>query len=597
MLRWRLAWFITLCIAFCATECTASVDISGISGFHSIDVSTPVEGKRVALVIGNARYKHTPELANTTRDAQAVAGMLRKFGFDATLVLDVTKAGLLSALRQFGEKVRGAELAIVFYSGSGVAVDETSYLVPVDFSATLTEKDAVIAELVPASALVQAMKSAQGPKLIILDDCRDDPFAPKDSSGKLIHSSPRTEAAATDLDRNLMIAYSTRYGGLANDGPSGGNSPYTENLIKVLSEPGVEARIALERVRDAVYKATNGQQDPTTEGTLGPQLVFINPKLAERSVKSLASPDGKLEEASKAFALIKDTTSPAMLESFAKVFPNTIYAEFASVRAEELRKSILVAPQSQTASRTPKRKAFVVGIKTYDNLPPERQLTKTINDARSVAETLKEDGFEISERLEDIDRRTFNMRWQEFVHSVQPGDEVVFYYSGHGIEVGGSNYLVPRDVPKFTEGQEQLIRSESISFSELQNQLAQRGPKMSLFILDACRDNPFDETGAKSLGGQKGLRPVPEVRGTFVMFAAGYQQSALDRLSESDSDPHSVYTRKLLPLAKKKGLRLQDLAVQVREEVEDLAMTVSHTQVPAYYDQLRGKFCLAGCGE
>lgn len=107
MLRWRLAWFITLCIAFCATECTASVDISGISGFHSIDVSTPVEGKRVALVIGNARYKHTPELANTTRDAQAVAGMLRKFGFDATLVLDVTKAGLLSALRQFGRRFGG----------------------------------------------------------------------------------------------------------------------------------------------------------------------------------------------------------------------------------------------------------------------------------------------------------------------------------------------------------------------------------------------------------------------------------------------------------------------------------------------------------
>jgi hypothetical protein len=91
------------------------------------------------------------------------------------------------------------------------------------------------------------------------------------------------------------------------------------------------------------------------------------------------------------------------------------------------------------------------------------------------------------------------------------------------------------------------------------------------------------------------LAPVPEARGVFVMFAAGYQQAALDRLNDQDSSPNSVYTRKLLPLMKKVGLKLQDVAVQVKDEVEDLAMTVNHTQVPAYYDQLRGKFCLAGC--
>ncbi|MGO9543597.1 MAG: caspase domain-containing protein [Rhodomicrobium sp.] len=563
------------------------------AGFVRTDVPNSVEGKRVALVIGNADYKNSPQLENTRNDAKAVADALNRFGFQTTLRLDVTKAGFLSTLREFRDQARGAELAIMFYSGSGIAVDETSYLVPVDHSA-LTDKAALLPELVPASALAQALDTVRGPKLIILDNCREDPFAPKETTARS-HQSSVLKGIATGLDRNLMVAYSTRYGGIAADGPPGGNSPYTENLIKILNEPGLEARIALDRVRDAVYSATNGQQDPNTEGTFGSKLVFINPKLAEKSLKSSTTSDNKIEEASKAFALIKDTTSPAMLESFSKLFPDTIYAEFARVRAEELRKELVVTAPVPSAAHSPKRRAFVVGIKTYDNLPPDKQLTKSINDARSIAAILKEDGFEAVKPMEDIDRRTFNLRWQEFVQSVQPGDEVVFYFSGHGVEAGGLNYLVPRDVPRFREGQDQLLKSESINFSELQNQLAQRGPKMSLFILDACRDNPFDETGTKSLGGQKGLRPVTEVNGTFVMFAAGYHQSALDRLNDLDSDPNSVYTRRLLPLAKKKGLRLQDLAFQVREEVVELAMTANHTQVPAYYDQLRGKFCLAGC--
>ena len=579
-------------------------------------VQPATAGKRVALVIGNGQYVTLPPLANTRNDARSVADALTTYGFQTTLQLDLSLAATRTALAAFRQASAGAELAIVFYSGSGIAVDQVNYLVPIDHSGHGTGTSAVLTELIPATDIVKALDLVAGSKLIILDSCRDNPFqkapsTPSKSRGVINASGQqqtRSNQAKMDIastDLNLMIAYSTRYGDLALDGPPGGNSPYTEGLLKLLAEPGLDARLVFERVRDVVYAATKGQQNPLTEGSLGDKLVFINPKLqaAPNPQPTSAAPKPadvakslKLEEASKAFAMIKDSTSPAMLDAFVQAFPDTIYAEFARVRAEEIRKTTTVALAVSPRGSGPKRKALVIGIKTYDNLPASRQLTKAVNDARAVTLALKDVGFEVDKAAEDIDRRTFNLRWQDFIQSVQADDEVVFYFSGHGIEVGGVNYLIPRDVPTFREGQNQLLKAESINFHDLQQQLAQRRPKMALFIIDACRDNPFDETGTKSLGSSKGLRPVPETRGMFVMFAAGYQQTALDRLNDQDTDPHSVYTRKLIPLMKKKDMKLQDLAVQVREEVEDLALTASHTQVPAYYDQVRGKFCLAGCG-
>ena len=125
--------------------------------------------------------------------------------------------------------------------------------------------------------------------------------------------------------------------------------------------------------------------------------------------------------------------------------------------------------------------------------------------------------------------------------------------------------------------------------------LAAHGPRLSLFILDACRDNPFTDTRGRSIGGAKGLVPVQAEQGSFIMFAAGARELALDRLSDADSDPNSVYTRKLLPLLKQPGLRLPDVAQRVRGEVRQLAGSVGHRQSPAYYDEGADDVCLAGC--
>src|SRR5205823_14261309 len=144
-------------------------------------------------------------------------------------------------------------------------------------------------------------------------------------------------------------------------------------------------------------------------------------------------------------------------------------------------------------------------------------------------------------------------------------------------------------------GEDDLLKGEAIGLSRLLDDLRGRRPKMSLLILDACRDNPFPQPGGRSVGGSRGLTRVDAPEGTFVMFSAGTGEAALDRLSDADGDANSVYTRRLLPLITQPGLSLPDLAQEVRRQVRELAATVKHRQTPAYYDEVVGRFCLANC--
>jgi len=252
--------------------------------------------------------------------------------------------------------------------------------------------------------------------------------------------------------------------------------------------------------------------------------------------------------------------------------------------------AVLLLPAAAHA----KRVALVVGINKYDNLPRERQLAKAVNDARAMEAALKLVGFDVV-KAEDVGRSAFNQAWQQLLNKVSPGDEVAVFFSGHGVEIEGVNYLIPRDVPAVGSGETRRLKNESLSFDEIRRDLAAHGPKLSLFILDACRDNPFTDTRGRSIGGSKGLVPVQAEQGSFIMFAAGAREMALDRLSDTDADPNSIYTRKLLPLLKQPGLRLPDVAQRVRGEVRQLANTVSHRQNPAYYDEGADDVCLAGC--
>lgn len=238
--------------------------------------------------------------------------------------------------------------------------------------------------------------------------------------------------------------------------------------------------------------------------------------------------------------------------------------------------------------------ALVVGIDSYDHLSPERQLTRAGSDAKVVASTLRDLGFDVIEAV-DVTRRTFNTLYQQLVNRVAPGDTVVVYFAGHGIEIEGRNLLLARDVPSMGGGEEEILKGEAIPVASLLETLRSRKPGVILAIIDACRSNPFARAGTRSLGGTRGLGAERPPEGTFVLYAAGAGEEALDFVDNQDRHPNSLFARHLLPLMRQPGLEFPDLARALRRQVREAALAARHSQTPAYYDEVVGRFCLAGC--
>lgn len=236
------------------------------------------------------------------------------------------------------------------------------------------------------------------------------------------------------------------------------------------------------------------------------------------------------------------------------------------------------------------RAALVIGNNQYDQVMP---LFKAVNDAQAMADALRDVGFDVITG-ENLTRREMNVVLQKFTSKLQAGDEAFFFFAGHGVAIDGRNYLLPSDVPNAGPGQEGLIEGEAFAVDRIAQRIRSTGARISILVLDACRDNPFKKSGTRSLGGARGFARMEAPEGTFVMYSAAAGQMALDRLSVEDSNPNSIFTRSLVPLIRTPGLSLADMARRVRREVKGLAAKVGHDQRPAYYDELTSDVYLAG---
>jgi len=246
--------------------------------------------------------------------------------------------------------------------------------------------------------------------------------------------------------------------------------------------------------------------------------------------------------------------------------------------------SLHVAP-----AHAAKRVALVIGNNAYENVPA---LQKAVNDSEAISRELAKLGFDVVS-AENVGRRAMSRALVELESKIESGDTALIYFAGHGFAVDGTNYLLPVDVPAAGPGEEGLVRDASFAANGLSDRLQEKGAATVILILDACRDNPFAQAGKRSIGLTRGLSRMDPAEGMFVLFSAGQGQSALDRLSDTDKNPNSVFTRTLLKELEEPGLSMVQIAKRTQSQVKELAAKVDHVQVPAYYDQIVGDLYLA----
>src|SRR5471030_47966 len=218
--------------------------------------------RRVAFVVGNGAYKNVAQLPNPPIDAKAMASVLRNAGFDVVEGINLTRDKMTERLLEFGKKTQGADVAVFFYAGHGIAVDGTNYLLPIDADIK-SEMDVKLGNAINVDLTLDQTMNDSKVKLVFLDACRDNPFAAKIKAGASTRSvSVQTGLAEMKSGEGTLIAFATGPGQTALDGQEGANSPFTRALISHITTPGVEIQQAMTEVRAQVNEETNKGQLP-----------------------------------------------------------------------------------------------------------------------------------------------------------------------------------------------------------------------------------------------------------------------------------------------------------------------------------------------
>src|SRR5438034_5242387 len=251
--------------------------------------------KRVAFVVGNGAYKNVPALPNPAVDAKSMAKLLRNVGFEVVEGSNLPRDKMTEKLLDFGKKAEGADVALFFYAGHGIAISGTNYLLPVDADIK-SEMDVKLGAAINIDLTLDQTMSDAKVKLVFLDACRDNPFTAKIKSNSATRSvTVRSGLAEMKSGEGTLIAFATGPGQTALDGTEGGNSPFTRALLANVTQPGVEIQQAMTKVRAQVNEETNkgqlpwghtnligtvylnGTPAPAAPGTVAPAVAAVTP--------------------------------------------------------------------------------------------------------------------------------------------------------------------------------------------------------------------------------------------------------------------------------------------------------------------------------
>ena len=345
--------------------------------------------KRVALILGNSAYQNAPPLANPVNDAALIAARLKAAGFDVVDSRhDLSALQTRRALRDFEDNARDADIAVVYYAGHGIEVDGTNYLIPVD--AKLERDSDVYDEALSLDRVLVAVEPARKLRLVILDACRDNPFARTMKRALASRSISSGLAKIEPTSPNTLIAYSAKAGSTAEDG-NGKDSPFTIALAGHLTTPGLDVRKAFGFVRDDVLKATSNRQEPFVYGSLGGDDVALVPAPVAPAASAAQTAPGPQADARRDYELAMQVGSRAALQAFLAQYPDGFYASLARSQLDKIAEAPAPA-KPQTAPATQAAKSDVptaapaapvaadksVNVAALDAGPPPADLARSV---------------------------------------------------------------------------------------------------------------------------------------------------------------------------------------------------------------------------
>jgi len=318
--------------------------ISAIAFLASANAA--MANKRVAFVVGNSTYKNVAPLPNPAMDAKSMAKVLRNVGFDVVEGTNLTRDAMTAKLLDFGKKAQGADVAVFYYAGHGIALNGANYLLPVDADIK-SEMDVKLGSAINVDLTLDQTMSDAKVKLVFLDACRDNPFTAKMKATATRSLSLQTGLAEMKSGEGTLIAFATGPGQTALDGEPGNNSPFTRALMDNIAAPGVEIQQAMTKVRAQVSDETNkaqlpwGHTDLTGEVYLNPAPVNAAPASATVAAAAPNAPAVTTGPASAEAELefwrsIKGSNKPEELNAYLNQYPNGQFKPLAMSRLAAL---------------------------------------------------------------------------------------------------------------------------------------------------------------------------------------------------------------------------------------------------------------------
>jgi len=309
------------------------------------DLATAAADKRVALVIGNGAYKNAARLDNPTFDAKAVADAFRSLGFQVVDGYDLDITQMRAKVSEFSAILPDAKSAVVYYAGHGISVDEENYLIPTDI--VLKSPTDLDLAAISVSLLLKQMKREDRVNVVILDACRDNPFATalaKNKTRAVVdeHGLSRIDG---DLARGTLIAFASDPKSTALDGPAGQHSPFTEAFLDHVADPGVSIDTVMNRVRTEVWEKTKHNQLPWVNTSLigdyalNPQASSEGAADVEKVSGAPSSPVPTNEKQSHEDLLwesAQHSNLSADYQAYLDAFPDGLFAQMARNRIASL---------------------------------------------------------------------------------------------------------------------------------------------------------------------------------------------------------------------------------------------------------------------